>query len=78
MPATKHSRQHDYMRELVTSLGYEQLAVCAAYAAAEADGLIARISNVHNRSPEEYALALWRDGVKKGWLRSPGRPNSEA
>lgn len=62
--------QRDYMRQLVASLGYDREAVTAAYADAEADGIVPRLSNTLNKSADDYALALWRDGEKKGWLRS--------
>jgi hypothetical protein len=53
---------------LVASLGPDREAVCAAYAEAEEDGEVFRRSNRLNKSPQDYALALWRDGEKKGWL----------
>jgi hypothetical protein len=30
---------------------------------------VKRASNVRGMTPEEYAEALYRDGVKKGWMR---------
>lgn len=60
--------QREYMRLLVQSLGRDREAVCAAYAEAEENGEVVRRSNNHNRTAEEYALALWRDGEKKGWF----------
>jgi hypothetical protein len=43
-------------------------AVCAAYAKAERDGLVARSRNEHGISPEAYAEALWNDFDRKRWL----------
>jgi hypothetical protein len=60
--------QRAFMRNLVKSFGRDQYQVCAAYAEAERDGLVGRIKNTSGKTPEEYALALWRDGEKKGWL----------
>jgi hypothetical protein len=60
--------QRAFMRKLVKSLGRDQHEVCAAYAEAERDGQVRRKKNVNGKTPEEYALALWRDGEKKGWL----------
>jgi hypothetical protein len=60
--------QREYMRKLVASMGRNQDAVCAAYAQAERDGLVERANNITGHSPEDYALALWRDGDRKGWL----------
>ena len=61
-------RARECMRKLVTSLERDCETVFAAYAEAEVDGEVLRRSNALNKSPEEYALALWRDGGKKGWL----------
>jgi hypothetical protein len=60
--------QRAFMRNLVKSFGRDQYEVCAAYAEAERDGQVRRIKNASGKTPEEYALALWRDGEKKGWL----------
>ena len=60
--------QRELMRKLVATIGKDEDAVCAAYADAEVDGDVARKSNAHSRTPEEYARALWRDAEKKGWL----------
>jgi hypothetical protein len=49
-------------------LGATSINVCAAYAEAERDGQVRRKRNVNGKTPEEYALALWRDAEKKGWL----------
>ncbi|GAA2867176.1 hypothetical protein GCM10010837_18110 [Aminobacter niigataensis] len=62
------SGQREHMRRLVAKLGRNQDAVCAAYADAERSGLVMRAKNTTGHSPEEYALALWRDGERKGWL----------
>ncbi len=62
------SGQRAFMRNLVKSLGFDQYQVCAAYAEAERDGQVRRKRNVNGKTPEEYALALWRDAEKKGWL----------
>jgi hypothetical protein len=60
--------QREYMRKLVASMGRNQDAVCAAYAQAERDGLVERAKNITGHRPEDYAIALWRDGDRKGWL----------
>lgn len=62
--------QRDYMRRLVASLGRSQTAVCTAYARAERNGLVVRANNTTGLTSEQYALALWRDGERKGWLIS--------
>lgn len=60
--------QRELMRKLVQTIGRDEDAVCAAYADAEEDGEVLRKSNANGRTPEEYARALWRDAVKKGWI----------
>ena len=60
--------QRDYMRKLAIELGGDRAKVCAAYAQAERDGIVARNRNRHNMASEHYAAALWEDGVAKGWL----------
>ena len=66
-------KQRDYMRNLVRDLGPDPEAVCRAYAQAERDGLVKRTRNEHGLSPEDYAVALWKDGTgAKGWLDADG------
>ena len=60
--------QREYMRILVNELGRNRSAVCASYAKAERDKLVVRKNNTHGKTPEDYALALWNDGDKKGWF----------
>jgi hypothetical protein len=68
-------RQRDMMRELVAKFGAREDVVVREYAKAEKAGLVPRTRNAHSRSPENYARALWRDAMKKGWLHvSPDRP----
>ncbi|NGO54513.1 hypothetical protein [Allomesorhizobium camelthorni] len=63
--------QRDYMRKLVATMGRDQEAVCMAYAKAERDGLVPRMSNTSRKTPDEYAVALWKDGTgKRGWLNA--------
>lgn len=42
---------------------------CAEFAQAVRDGLVEHKSNLNKVTKEQYALALWYDGAKKGWLR---------
>jgi hypothetical protein len=60
--------QWEYMRILVKKLGRNKKAVCDAYAKAEREDLVIRKYNTTHKSPEEYALALWNNGYKKGWF----------
>jgi hypothetical protein len=60
--------QRDFMRMLVKKLGRDKEKVCAAYADAERNGEVARLSNKSEISPEAYAEALYDDGERKGWF----------
>lgn len=68
MPEKRTYRQVDYMRMLIKDLGRNRGAVCASYARAERDGIVPRKSNKNDTSPEDYAIALWKDGERKGWF----------
>jgi Ethanolamine utilization protein EutJ (predicted chaperonin) len=46
-----------------------RMKVCTEFAQAVRDGLVEHRSNLNKVTKEQYALALWYDGVKKGWLR---------
>jgi hypothetical protein len=69
--------QRDYMRKLFVEMGGDVGKACAAYARAERDGIVARSRNTHDMTPEDYARALWNDGVKKGWLALAAAPTSD-
>jgi hypothetical protein len=60
--------QREVMRELRAKQGPNKEAVCRAYVAAEARGLVSRKSTT--KTPERYADDLWRDGIHKGWLEA--------
>ncbi len=60
--------QREFMRGLVKQLGHNQKLVCASYSQAERDGIVERRNNTTGLSAENYAIALWKDGLKKGWL----------
>ena len=61
--------QRDALRRLVERFGMNEERVIKEYAAAERRGEVKRSSNKYALSPEDYARALWRDAVRKGWLR---------
>ena len=42
---------------------------CAEFAQAVREGLVKHKSNLNKVTHEQYAVALWYDGAKKGWLR---------
>ncbi len=60
--------QRDFMRELVSRFGIDEERVIHEYAEAEKRGEVERKSNSHNYTAEQYARALWNDGMKKGWI----------
>lgn len=60
--------QRDCMRKLFVEFAGDKGRTCAAYAQAERNGIVIRNRNTRNMAPEDYAAALWEDGVKKGWL----------
>ncbi|MEO6607832.1 MAG: hypothetical protein ABIN69_05125 [Aestuariivirga sp.] len=64
----KKCGQREFMRGLVKQLGQNQKLVCATYSQAERDGIVERKNNATGLSAENYAIALWKDGLKKGWL----------
>ena len=68
--------QREYMRKLATELGLDKLAVCSAYAKAERDGIVTRLSKTTRMAPTDYANALWEDGAKKGWLSLDTTPTT--
>lgn len=61
--------QRDVLRDLVARFGMNEERVVKEYADAERRGEINRNRNEHDVSAEAYARALWRDAVRKGWIR---------
>jgi len=61
--------QRDVMRDLfILHRGNRELTILA-YAAAERNGESPRESNTYSLTAEQYAKALLRDGMRRGWLR---------
>ena len=63
------SRQREYMIKLIESYGLDEERVIRDYASAEARGDVERKSNTHGWTAKQYARALWRDGMRKGWIK---------
>ena len=61
--------QRDYMRKLIARFGANKDRVVREYAGAERRGEVERKSNSHNWTPEQYASALWQDGIRRGWIQ---------
>lgn len=60
--------QRDMMRDLYKRSKGDPGRVIREYAVAEQKRLVRRKANKSGLSPEEYARALFADGMKKGWL----------
>jgi len=56
------------MRDLWLRHARDTKAVIAAYAKAEVAGFVDRRQNTHDIDPMQYARALLRDGLRRGWL----------
>ena len=61
-------KQREYMKKLVSELGRNEKLVIGAYVKGEKNGEVKRKKDINNMSPENYARALWLDGVAKKWL----------
>lgn len=64
----QESSQRNVLRDLVKRFGADKECVVREYAEAERRGEVRRKSNSHGLTPEQYARALWKDAVKKGWI----------
>lgn len=67
------SKQREYMAKLVERYGMDEERVVREYASAEERGEVERKSNTHGWTANQYARALWRDGVRKGWINGAAR-----
>ncbi len=65
---TRRQTQRDHMRAAYEKAGRNQAKAIALYAAKERRGEAQRGSNMNDLDPDEYAAALFRDGIRKGWL----------
>ena len=64
----KNMTQREFMRELYQRFGGNRPDVVQHYASAERDGIVNRKRNMNQQTPEQYAEALFADGIAKGWL----------
>jgi hypothetical protein len=69
VPEKQRYTQREYMCKMFREHRGDKIKVCTNYVQAERAGLVPRKSNVGRIKPEQYALGLWRDGVRRGWLR---------
>lgn len=65
----QHHSQRAVMQRLFMQHAGDFKSVIAAYADTERNGGVARNSNHSKLGPEEYAKALFNDGLRKGWLK---------
>ena len=62
--------QQSLMIALVGKHGLDKDVVCAVYAEAELDGMVARPSEHGALSPIAFAHLLWHEGEVGGWLQT--------
>jgi hypothetical protein len=62
--------QRDTMLALIRKHGHDSEKVCSEYSRIEERGEVARKSNQHGITPQNYARGLWKDGIRKGWIVS--------
>ena len=62
----REKNQRDWMREVAQELGFDREACVQRYAELDEQGVAPR--KRRTMPSEDYATALWQDGVKKGWL----------
>ena len=60
--------QRDCMREIWSSVGHNEDEAIKEYVRCEENGTVDRKSNDSGLTAEQYAKALLKDGLKKGWL----------
>lgn len=65
---SKTTSQRDFMRELVRRFGANEERLVLEYSKAEKRGEVERKNNTFHITAEQYARALWRDAVRKGWI----------
>ncbi len=61
--------QRDTMRELYKKNNGNRDSCIRDYAKLEEEGKVKRKINTHGLTPEQYAKALYNDGLRKGWLK---------
>ena len=72
-PEPKLPSQRAMMRSLAQQFEFDRDKTCQAFADALRCGKVRRGRNARDSSHEVYAVALWGDGERKGWLRKGNR-----
>ena len=62
-------RQRNFMRELYKKHNGNKDMIIKEYAEGERQGVVIREQNQHQLTVEAYAQALYKDGIRKGWIR---------
>ncbi|NTU54507.1 MAG: hypothetical protein HGA97_12605 [Chlorobiaceae bacterium] len=65
--------QRDYMWVLYQKFGNREYELVSGYAEAERQGFVQRVRNQAELNSEQYARALYRDGIRKEWLQQAPR-----
>lgn len=60
--------QRDKMCELFREHHGNEALICAEYANSERKGEVVRVSNTSKLTAEDYAIRLFKDGVRKEWI----------
>ena len=60
-------KQRDKFRELFSHYGDDEERIIEAYAITEERGEVERRRNTHRLSARQYAKALYKDAMRKGW-----------
>ena len=70
MPRNATSFQRDLMQSFYETHEADEEQVCKAFAEAELEGRFFRkMMSDYSLSPDEYARALFADGIARGWLK---------
>ena len=69
MPRNATAFQRDLMRSFYQAHRGDEDRVCKAFADAELEGRFFRKAGDYRFPPEEYARALFADGIARGWLK---------
>lgn len=65
--------QRDYMKDLAVEYRWEKERVISEYAKLDEKGKIPRKNKTQDS--HSYAIAMWNDGIQKGWLRDQTQPD---
>lgn len=61
-------KQRNLMRKLYREFGDDESVFVSECAKSERNRVVTRRSNAFDLSTEQYAAALYRDSIRKGWI----------